>query len=180
VTNAAVTLPGVAVSVLAGILENPQLELLSQVVALVTSAMTVYILSSLSRLLAARDYRGARTPIVVVIAGNIYVAVVNLLSGLLPAFDTATGIMTVVAIVPVGIAYIVMGIKVQNAAPLLPGPARGFSYTTIASGVCFASVLLLPLGLLTNIASDVLLAMVFFKASDAPLLGSQRDDRINA
>ena len=41
-----------------------------------------------------------------------------------------------------------------------------FAFTIIATGLCFATVILLPLALLISVVSDVILGIIFFRAAE--------------
>ncbi len=65
-----------------------------------------------------------------------------------------------------GIMSIVYGIKLLNFDQELYGFRKLYAGISIATGVCYATVLLIPLGLLVGIASNIFLAIIFFREAE--------------
>ena len=66
---------------------------------------------------------------------------------------------------PLGVIYVFLGIKLLNCEDNLFGYLKPFSYLTIATGIMTAVVVLVFFGFITAIISDIILALIFFKAA---------------
>ena len=64
--------------------------------------------------------------------------------------------------------YAVFGYRLLAAAPLLAGPLKPFAYLNIVAGVSVATLVLVPIAIPASIAASIALAIVFFRAADAP------------
>ena len=74
------------------------------------------------------------------------------------------GMISAVLLIPYGILHAVLGVKILKLDNELFGWRKSFSILTILTGVFLATVILLPLGLMTSMVSDVILALIFFAA----------------
>lgn len=70
------------------------------------------------------------------------------------------------AIIPLGVISIVFAVKLLHLPDDLFGLLTPFSYTIIASGMCYASIILSPLGIIGEAAAGVILGMIFFRAAE--------------
>jgi len=78
-------------------------------------------------------------------------------------------IVAIVAIgVPLSVLSIVFAVKLLRLEADLGGLKKAFAYTTIAAAVCFATLILAPLGMVIDAASNVLLGMVFLRRESSP------------
>lgn len=64
------------------------------------------------------------------------------------------------------IVYMVFAANVLGLSNNLYGLLKPFAYTSIASGLCLATIILIPLGLLIGAASNVILGIIFFRAAE--------------
>jgi hypothetical protein len=143
------------------------------VVPTVTSlVLFVYIWITLKALLGSRYgfHDVDRLILALVILKAVFVASIGLLifypSLLNPAAsDFTVPIMLIMlpACVLFGIVLITFGIKLRRLKGDLFGMLKPISNLSIATGVCFAIVLLIPIGILTSVLSDIFLGIVFYK-----------------
>lgn len=77
-------------------------------------------------------------------------------------------IAIVVVGVPLSVLSIVFAVKLLRLEADLGGLKKPFAYTTIVAAVCFATLVLAPLGMLVDAASNVLLGMIFLRRESAP------------
>ena len=75
----------------------------------------------------------------------------------------AFGLLQGLALIPFGIIFIVFAIKLLRLPDNLFGLLKPFSYTSIATGFCFATIFLIPLGLVASTIADMILAIIFFR-----------------
>jgi len=66
-----------------------------------------------------------------------------------------------------GVIHILFGIRILHLPEDLFGLLKPFSYLSIAIGICSVTFILLPLGLIIEAVSYVILGMIFFRATEA-------------
>lgn len=101
----------------------------------------------------------------VIIWSGIAISIIDLVT--LP-FAVARAIFDVgvlVFLVPFGILQVVLGVKLLNCKDDLFGYLKPLSYLAIATGVMVAGIVLILCGLIPSLASDVILALVFFRSA---------------
>lgn len=126
----------------------------------------VYVLYMFRRLLNERcSFHDVDTLITILILVNVASSLLGLV-GLLPNFQTAAGVAVAVLFVPFGILEIVFGVKLLQVKDNLFGLLKPFAYFTIAGGVCAATILLSPIGLLLAVTALVIQGIIFLRAGD--------------
>ena len=134
------------------------------ILSFISLGLFIYIFHSLRRLLNEEfDFHLVDTHITVLIWVNVGVTVISTV-GTTP--DAVFAIFVLIALVGLGIVMIAFAITLMKLQDQLAGLLKPFCYLSIAQGVCTASIILIPLGLLASIAADVLLALVFFRTAD--------------
>ena len=124
------------------------------------------------RLLLHEGYDFHRTDrlITIMIWVNIVIAIIQLgdtfsrIFGM--NFELGLGILSMTLFVPYCIVSIVFGLTLLKLQGDLFELLHPFAYTSIAAGVCGATVILIPLGMLFAIASLVIQGMIFFRTRD--------------
>ena len=66
--------------------------------------------------------------------------------------------------VPVGILSVIFGIKVLEIEDTLHGLLKPYAFLNIVAGVCFATFILSPLGLLIGAVGDVVMGMILLRS----------------
>lgn len=165
ITNAAVTIPIVVLSIFLAAIGGVGAKVIQAALTLISLGLFVYIFLSLRKFLNSRlRFHDVDTNITVLIWVNVVISILSILSLSSSQLETAFGLLTFFAIIPWGIIYIVFAIRLLRLSDDLFGLLRPFSYTSIASGLCFTTVILIPLGLILGAVADVILGMIFFKA----------------
>jgi len=149
--------------------ENRILQILNDGLSLVTAGLGIYVLMSLKRLLHVHAFQALDFILALLIGGIVTGAVVELVGTLVVAPELAAGVQLTFAMV-MGLISGVLGFKILPAAEVLPGPVKPFAYLTMLSGVCLVTIILLPVGVLASMAGDIALALMFFRASEAPVV----------
>lgn len=168
IVSAAVTLPLVAIGMVSGLSEDETtvwsyLEIILGAAYLV---LYVYIFLMLKRLLNEKaGFHGVDGLITTLIALNIVVTLLSALILPLPEKEVTISIVVLVLLVPIGILSAVFGFKLLNCPDDLFGYRKTFAYLIIATGVMLATVFLMLFSMLTSIAADVVLALIFFKSA---------------
>jgi len=76
------------------------------------------------------------------------------------------GILAVIIACVYGVVMIVIGIKLQNCKHKLHGLLKYFSYSHIGTGICLATIILIPLSFLVMIALSIIQGMIFFREAE--------------
>jgi hypothetical protein len=148
--------------------ENRLLQILNNVLSLVTAALGIYVLVALRRLLHLHEVHAADFVVALLIGGIVAGGAVELGGALVGQAETAAVVQLIVAMA-MGVISAVLGVKMLPAMTVLPGPVKLFAYLTIVSGVSIATVVLIPVGIVASIAGDIALALMFFRASESPV-----------
>lgn len=169
VISAIVTIPLFIFSIyLAMIEENTTMQTLLEFgLSMSYTALFVYISLQLRKLLNQHaSFHDIDSYITFLIWINVILVLFSFISILFPATEVTIGIIMFVSFIPMGIALVVMGIKLLKCEAEFSSKLKYFSYFTIASGVLLASVVFFLFSFLTSIVSDIILAAIFFSEID--------------
>jgi hypothetical protein len=165
--SAVLTLPLVLVSIFLAVWpENEFLEAANKSLSLVLTALGIYILVTLRKLLHAHRFHAADLVIALLVGGFVVTEALEIPGALVAPREFIDTMLIAFAIV-LAVLSAVLGFKVLPAATLVRGPMTTYAYLSIATGICFATLVLIPVGLITSLAETVCLAMVFFRESEA-------------
>jgi hypothetical protein len=107
--------------------------------------------------------------IIVIIAGAIMITSIGLTARVFSCLGASTPVLLgfiaamVVVGVPLGILSVIFGIKLLELQDGLNGYLKPYAFLNIIAGVCFATFILAPLGLLIDAVANVILGMIFLK-----------------
>jgi hypothetical protein len=167
ITSAVIAIPIFVLSVFLASRSGTGQKLLEILLQLISVGIFVFIFSSLRQLLNTRfDFYGTDTLINILIWVNIGATVLTIFTALLPSLKTPVRILDILLLIALGLIFIVFAIKLLRLPDSLFGMLKHFSYLSIASGFCFATILLIPLGLLANAVADIVLGVIFFRAAE--------------
>ncbi len=174
VVTAVLSFPLLAISFISGMAEDKSASLLYLEALFNTGyvAIYVYIFITFKRLLNQKaGFYDVDKYITFLIWINIIITAVSIITLPFAKAQEIIGIALIILLIPFGIIYVVFGIKLLNCEDNLFGYLKPFSYLTIATGIMITVVVLMLFGMITSIISDVILALIFFKA--AKLLQTQ-------
>ena len=130
------------------------------------TALFVYIFVMMRRLLNEKaGFHGADGYITTMIALNVVIAALAALASIFPEAEVVISVAVLVMLVPAGVVAVIFGVKLLKCPDDLFGHLKPFAYLMIVSGVMLATVILVPFSMLTSIAADVVLALIFFKSA---------------
>jgi len=133
---------------------------------LISLGAFVYIFLCLRKLFNMRfKFHDVDTYISVLIWGNVVLSILNLLSLVRSELEASLIGFLMGAFILLQIIYIVFAIRILRLPDNLFGLLKPFSYTSIASGICLASIILIPVGFIVSAAADVILGIIFFRAA---------------
>ena len=107
--------------------------------------------------------------IIIIIAGAIAITTVALTGKVVAWMGAPTPVLLgfiaglVMIGVPLGILSVFFGIKLLELQDSLQGLLKPYAFLNIAAGVCFATFILAPLGLLIDAVGNILLGMILLK-----------------
>jgi hypothetical protein len=154
----------------------PVFLLLFASVTVIHTAMQVYAFSRLRHLLNERfGFHAVDTLIIAIIATTIALVSVSILSRvglaagvvgeeLTPVF---LGIIVLFSL-PLAVMGIIFAVKLLSLQDDLHGLLRPYAYTSIAAAICFATIILAPIGMIVAAVSTAILGTIFLKADHTP------------
>jgi hypothetical protein len=173
IANAVLSLPLFVASVLTGVAEATGTisgltsRIITSVMSILMYPIAIYILVALRKLFEQRyGYRGVSRILTTFIYISGVLMVASALGVISSATEAAAAILSVIGLIVMGIMSVVYGIKLLSFDQELYGFRKLYAGTSIAAGVCYATVLLIPLGLLVGIASNIILAIIFFREAE--------------
>lgn len=135
-------------------------------------ALLIYLLLTFQQLLHRRyAFHDADKTISLLIQASITQTAANLLGLAIPELAAAVRIFGFIMVVIVGILHMMFGIWLLQLPASLGGMHRPYCCLNIVTGFALATILLLPLGILTSAIGDVMLGTIFLQAV-APRPGS--------
>jgi hypothetical protein len=130
------------------------------------TTLLVYLLVTFKRLLHENfTFHAVDRVIALLVKVNIVSAAVSLLGLAVPPLESALGVVGIVLAVAGGIAQIMFGVKLLRLPGNLGGLHKPYGYLNIVTGFCLATVVLLPLGMVTSAVADVMLGTIFFQVA---------------
>ena len=134
-------------------------------------AIGIYILYMFRSLLNERyDFHRTDTMITVLIWTNVVfflLGVAELYFELVgTTLELGPAVLVLALLIPFGIVTIAFGVMLLKLQADLFGFLKPYAYSTIVSGVCGATIILMPIGLLAAIAALAIQGMIFLRAKD--------------
>jgi len=164
ISYAFLSIPILVISFMSVGTESESISLMSQTFTIISSVIWVYLLIILRKFLQARfTISGLGIYIWLMI---FFTAVILVLSFFLDKTEntnefTVETIAYFVSFIPYGIVTILFGKKLLSIK--VPYPSlKAFSWLTIITGICMATVVLFILAIPFGIIADILLALLFF------------------
>ena len=129
-------------------------------------AVSIYLLYILRRLLNDRyDFHKTDNLITALIWFNAVFTGLGIL-GLISELEIVAGILVMILFVPFAILDILFAVRLLKLNDDLFGLLKPFAYTKIAAGICGATIILAPLGMLISTASIFIMGMIFLRAKE--------------
>lgn len=170
IISAVLLVPEIVLGVLVAFV-SPGLKVFIAPLHVANLCIGIYILYMFRRLLNRNfDFHKADTLIILLIAVNIasfVIGLAGLLAGLTGLGQNAELIIswiTLALFIPFSVLTIVFGVVLFKLTDDLYGLKKPYASTTILSGVCGATVILAPVGLLAAVAALFMLGMIFLRA----------------
>ncbi len=169
IANAIFTIPAIAMSFFLESMEGTGARIAQAVLMVVGLGLFVYLLSTLRQLLNSRfRFHDADICISYLLWGNVSLSLFHLLSFINREFESTVGILSIMAYIFFGILSILFARRLLRLPYTLYGLLKPYCNITLVSGVCIATVVLLPVGILVGAVTDVILGIIFFRAAEQP------------
>jgi len=129
-------------------------------------ALLIYLLVTFQQLLNRRyAFHHANKTISLIIQANVTLTANSLLGIAIPELGGPVRIMGFILVVIAGILQMMFGIWLLQLPASLGGLHRPYCYINVITGFAFASVVLLPLGMVTNCIADIMLGTIFMQVA---------------
>jgi hypothetical protein len=169
ITNAIFAIPSIAMSWFLDTVGGAGARLSQAILTLVSLGLFLYIIIFLRKLLNYRfQFHHADIYISLLIWGNVILAAFSLLALGSQGLEWFMNILSIVSFIIFGILSIIFATRLLRFPGNLYGLLKPFCYTTIASGICFITIFLAPVGVIVGAVSDVILGIIFFRAAEQP------------
>jgi hypothetical protein len=145
-------------------------------IALSQTFLAVYAFGSFKTLLNQRHgFHEVDGLIVAIIVGACLITLIAIggrATAVLLGVGAGASLVFVAGIIAVGILLavlsLVFAIRLLHLDSDLGGLLKPYAYATIAAAVCFATIILSPIGMLIDAATNVMLGMIFLRRPTAP------------
>ena len=160
IVAAAASIPMTIYSMLNGFSSEP--STIIKALDLLYMVLLVFVSIKLIDYLSDKDFTDANNLLWTSIGLSIILYFINMISP-----DDGDLLVLVIPLgVILGVVTILIGIKLKNCPNSLHGYLKTFSNLTIATGICGASILLLPFALIFQMVALVIQGMIFLKEAD--------------
>ncbi len=167
IINAVITIPIIGLFVFLGVQSGAGAKIAQAILMIISLWLFIYIFSSLKELLNIRfGFYDTDTFIKLLIWINAGSTVLSIFPLFIPQTETLIGILSVLLLIPLGVILIIFSVKLLRLTDNLYEMLKPFAYMSIATGFCFATIFLIPFALITSAASDIILGIIFFRASE--------------
>jgi hypothetical protein len=168
IAQAVLVLPQIALAVFVEILSEsfPVANIFLVMMKITGVAVGIYVLYMFKRLLNERyNFHKTDIPIILLIGVNVFFFIIGII-GMIPSWEIAVGIATLVFLVPFSILEIVFAALLLKLDDDLFGLKQPFAYVTIAGGICGITVVLIPFYMLASLIALVIQGMIFLRAKE--------------
>ncbi|SNB48043.1 hypothetical protein SAMN06269301_3537 [Geobacter sp. DSM 9736] len=134
-------------------------------------ALLIYVLLVFQQLLNKHyAFTGANKTISLFIQASTIQVAARLLALAVPELADAVALFGLIMLVIIGVIHLMFGIWLLYLPASLGGMHRPFCYLNIATGLAFASIVLLPVGMLTSTIADLMLGTILLQTARLPRL----------
>ena len=170
------TIPLIVVNFFIGLKQNIALDFVAVILNSLFMLIAIYILLTFKGLLNSYfSFYNVDTIIAMLIWALVFLAGANIVPLFLPEYKVNIGIFTLIFTLLCGILNIMLGVKLLKLKEDLFGLLKPFSYLTIAAGILCVTIVLLPLYMIAEVISSILLAIIFFRATKCTVKNSDEN-----
>lgn len=136
---------------------------LSNIIQIANLILFVYITLSLKALLTEFEFEDVNGLLNLTIGINVF----GVVFGMIAPDSGVMAFLAIAMLVVLGVLMLIIGIKLQKCQNQLHGLLKTFSLSMMATGICLASVVLLPLAMLAWMVMGIVQGMIFLKEADS-------------
>lgn len=163
IISAALTLPMVFMSVFF-LYAKGEYKVTQTILLTINTGIVIYIFFSFKELLNNKfNFKEVNTFVDILIVGNAFLLLLIIFSFFIEIF--IVDLLVIIAIITLGIVQVVIFIKLLDLKEDLYGHLKPLAYSSIIAGILTASIILTVVSFIPSIISDIMLGMIFFKAS---------------
>ncbi|GAB7026290.1 hypothetical protein [Geotalea toluenoxydans] len=167
VANAIVTVPLFLFSFMLALDDSHGARAVQTILTLISTLLFIYImLTLLDYLNSSHQFHDVDMLVKLLLWMNIAVTVLSMLGLLSQPLREAGGLFAIILIVPSGVTQAVFGYRLLRLPGLTGTRFKPYGVLNVITGVCFALVVPIPIGLLTSVAADVILGKVLLEAAE--------------
>jgi hypothetical protein len=145
---------------------DPAIKAVEVSMLVVGLALLIYLLLTFQQLLHRRyAFHHADKTISLLIQATIIQNAASLLGLAIPELAAAVRMFVLIMVVIAGILHMMFGIWLLQLPASLGGMHRPYCYLNIITGFALATIMLLPLGIVTSCIVDVMLGTIFLQAA---------------
>ena len=165
---------GIAFRIIVAVQQSATLNFIIDIpITIVTLVISIYILLQLRRLLVERHHLHIMSNLInFIIIIHIYLNVVGFFLSIFQMIvqnPNAGVLFFLILLIPGVLLFwiitIILGIKLLAVKELPSGLYRTYAILSIISGACIFTIILIPIAILSGIASSVVLGMIFLEES---------------
>ncbi|MBM3247779.1 hypothetical protein FJZ17_04560 [Candidatus Pacearchaeota archaeon] len=163
--NAVIMLPIIILSLLPGIESGPKIILI--ILFNINFFAFIIVFSSLKKLLSTKfSFSLVNNLITSLILITIISTIINEFQFILPEYKVQGGTINALFSLIYGVIFIVFSIKIRRLKENLYGLLKPISYSIMIAGFCYGSIILIPIGFLASSVYNIILGMLFMRASE--------------
>lgn len=132
-----------------------------------TVSLVFLLLTLRSLIVGCYGFARADRLIALLIQANVILTCISMLSRLVPPLEEGSDVVGILLVVIIGGLQLLFGVRLLKLPTTLGGLLLPYCVLNMVTGVCFATVVLLPVGIVASAVSDVMLGTIFFTVSRA-------------
>lgn len=164
--SAIITLPLFWWSLASHASKNLQGKVIESTIQVVGTILFVLLCVLLRRFLNRRfAFHGIDRIIDLLIISNLVIGLLSLLGSFLPEFEAIIAPVLILVAIAMGMLQARFGYLLLSVPDELGGLRRPYAYLNIVTGICLASIVLVPIAIVCGAIADVMLGTIFLQAA---------------
>ena len=145
---------------------DPQAIMTTAGMQAVGTGIFVLLMLLLRRFLRLRcSFSAADRVIALMIISNVTICLFTLATIVIPSLDQSAAAVEIITVVAFGLCQFRLGFLLLSLSDDLLGMRIPYAYLNMMTGICLASVLLVPIAVILSAIADVMLGTIFLQAA---------------
>ncbi len=163
--NAFLTIPWVIMTFLLSAREGLFFKIAEVSMQTASTLMFIYTALTLRRLLNQRyAFHEIDRFIGWMIKANVVLTAVSIIGVASPDIASSAGTLALILIIPLGVIQLMLGLRLLRLSDEPKSLFRAYGYLNLVTGFCLATIIMIPVGILTGAIADIMLGTIFFQA----------------